>query len=278
MNKGTGSINLLFSVSQRYLGSFVCSLKSVILHGGCGHYDVYILHAFFDDEMMAALRRDFNQSVTFHFIRVNEEILENFPMDDHSVPETYYRFLAPFLLPQELERILYLDADTVVINPLYELYETSFDENAVVCCTHTREFLSKVNQARQQSGKALLHLDPGVLLLNLPYLRSHFTLADVADCAWKKKTNIVPADQFVLRALCGDHVKLVDSMRFNLSEQLLNSYNAAHKRNPIDLQWIRNHGVVVHYSGYPKPGNAGYTGVLKTFYDELMELSMPRSS
>lgn len=225
---------------------------------------------------MAAIHRDFSQSVTFHFIRVEEEMMENFPADNRYSQETYYRFLAPFLLTQELERILYLDADTVVINPLRELYETPFDDNAIVGCAQTRELLSKVNQTRQQSGKAVLHLNPGVLLMNLPYLRSHFTLIDVINCAYRKKTNIVSPDQFVLTVLCGNQVKLVDTMRYNLTEQLLAAYNAEHKRCPVDLEWIRKYGVIIHYSGYPKPGNAGYTGAFKPFYDELMEASRCR--
>lgn len=264
------SMNLLYCVSARYLGLFVCSLKSVLLHGGYAHYDVYILHSCFDEGMMAALQQDFSQSVTFYFIRVEEEMVENFPADDQNAQETYYRFLAPFLLPAEMDRVLYLDADTIVIKPLQELYELPFDENAVVGCTHTREFLSKVNRARQQSGKALLHLNPGVLLINLPYWRSHFSLTDVVCCAFKKKTNFVSPDQFILTALCGNQVKLADAMRFNLTEQLLTFYNADHKHNAIDLPWIREHGVILHYCGYPKPGNKNYAGALAPFYKELL--------
>lgn len=266
----TQSMNLLYCVSPRYLGMFVCSLKSVLLHGGYSHYDVYILHSFLDDGMMAAIRHDFKGSVTFHFIQVSDEASENFPTDDRYPKEIYYRFLAPYLLPQEVERILYLDSDTITINPLSELYETPFDGNAVVGCTHAREFLTKVNQARQQSGKAVLHLNPGVLLLNLPYLREHFSLTDIANCAFQKRPNFLAPDQFILTALCGDRVKLADTLRFNLSEQVLHTYNAEHKRHSIDLPWIREHGVILHYCGYPKPGGANYTGMLAPFYEELL--------
>lgn len=277
MNRNLDSMNLLFSVSRSYLGSFVCSMKSILLHGGYAHYHVYILHSCFDDNMMDAMRRDFGNCVSFHFIQVSAELLKKLPSAFQSSPETYYRFLAPFLLPPELDQILYLDADTVVINSLHELYELSFEDHAIVGCTHIRDYLSKINHARQQSGKALLHLDPGVMLLNLPYLRSQFCLDDLIQCVSRKKTNIVSPDQFILTSLCGNSVKLAEAFRFNLSENLLNTYNAGHRSNPIDLQWIRTHGVIIHYSGFPKPGNAGYAGTLKVFYDELMESSKCRS-
>ena len=247
----------------------MCSLKSIVLHGGYSHYDVYILHSFFDDGMMAAIRHDFSTSVTFHFIRVENKMTENFPIDDNHMPETYYRFLAPFLLPEEMERVLYLDADTLVINPLQELYEMPFDGNAVVGCTHTREFLTKVNQARQQSNRAVLHLNSGVLLMNLSYMREHIHLTDVLNSAHRQRTNLVPSDQYILTSLYGNKVKLADTMRFNLTEQFLRTFNTEHRHHPATLEWIREHSVILHYCGYPKPGYANYNGALAPFYNEL---------
>lgn len=272
------TINLLFCVSQRYLGLLVCSLKSIVLHGGYSHYDVYILHSFFDEGMMEAIRRDFSDSVTFHFIRVENEMTENLPIDGNHMPETYYRFLAPFLLPEEMERVLYLDADTLVINPLQELYEMPFDGNAVVGCTHTREFLAKVNQARQQSNKAVLHLNPGVLLMNLRYMREHIRLTDVLNSAHKQRTNLIPPDQFILTSLYGNQVKLADTMRFNLAEQVLRTFNTEHKHHPVNQEWIREHGVILHYCGFPKPGDKNFTGQLAPFYEELMDSATHKST
>ena len=272
------SMNLLYSVSSRYLGLFICNLKSVLLHGGYPHYDIYILHSFFDEGMMAALRQDFPNAVTFHFVRVDDKMAENFPVDSRCSKETYYRFLAPFLLPDGLDRILYLDADAIVINPLRELYETDFEGNAIVGCTHASDFVTKVNQARQQSGKVVLHLNPGVLLMNLSYMREHIRLTDVLNSAHKQKTNLLSSDRFVLTSPYGNKIKLVDTMQFNLTEQVLHSYNAEHKHHPIDLEWIREHGVILHYCGFPKPGEKHFTGALAPFYEELMACAMSKSS
>ena len=42
-------------------------------------------------------------------------------------PELYYRLLAPYLLPEEMERILYLDADIIINGSLREFYQQSID-------------------------------------------------------------------------------------------------------------------------------------------------------
>lgn len=48
--------------------------------------------------------------------------------------QIFYRLAAPLLLPEDLDRILYLDVDTLVINPLRELYAMEFAGNYYIAC------------------------------------------------------------------------------------------------------------------------------------------------
>lgn len=268
-------MNLLYCVSTNYLGLFVCSLRSVVTHGGYDHYDVHVFHSSFDEEMLSALRRDFGASVTFHFILVPDAVTKDLVKFDHRAKETDYRFLAPFLLPQELDRVLYLDADTIVINPLDELYEAAFGGNAIVGCTHTREWMARHNHARKESDKVVLRLNPGVLLMNLPFMRTHSSMEALIQCSQKKRPHFMTQEQFLLTALYGNKVKLLDPMRFNLSEQALSTYNCEHKQHPADLDWIRSNSVVIHYCGPDKPKREGYDGKLGVFYNELFAPRIP---
>lgn len=43
-------MNLLYCVDYHVLGIFLCSLRSIVLHGGYEHYDVYVLHSCFDEK------------------------------------------------------------------------------------------------------------------------------------------------------------------------------------------------------------------------------------
>ena len=49
----------------------------------------------------------------------------------------YYRLLAPRLLPASLHRVLYLDPDILVINPLTPLWETDLKGNLFGAASHT---------------------------------------------------------------------------------------------------------------------------------------------
>lgn len=263
-------MNLLFCINRKFLSIFLCCLKSIVLHGGYDHYDVYVVQNFFDQEMMDAVSRDFRDSMTFHFIRVPDALFEGFPETDRYPREIYYRLAATLYLPEDLDLILYLDADIVVINSLKELYETDFEGNYYAGCTHIRELLTQINRARLKTGKDAAYINTGVLLMNLPALRENLKFSDICDFVRQQRRALLLPDQDILSALYGDKVKLLDTMRFNLSEKILSWYNTAHRSKPIDLPWIRENCSIIHYCGKRKPWNEDYPGILDTFYREIM--------
>ena len=157
----------------------------------------------------------------------------------------------------------------VVINSLRELYETEFGDNYYVGCTHTREFLTKLNQARLQSEKAVAYINTGVLLMNLNALRGSIRLEQISAYAREHEKALILPDQDILTALYGDRIALVDSLRWNLSDRVLAFYNGAHPKGKRDVNWVRQNTSIVHYCGRNKPWNADYTGTLGVFYQEL---------
>ena len=106
-------------------------------------------------------------AVALHFISVPRELFEDFPETDRYPQEIYYRLAAPLLLPPELDRILYLDADIVVINPLGPLYRSDFEGNLFMACTHTRELLTRANSHRLGLEEPVPYINTGVILMEL---------------------------------------------------------------------------------------------------------------
>ena len=81
---------------------------------------------------------------------------------------------------------------------------------------------------------------------------------------------LVLPDQDILSALYGDKVKLLDTLRFNLSDRIMNLYNAQHIHHKIDIKWVRQNTVIIHFCGNNKPWNPGYTGKLGSIYREQL--------
>ena len=270
-NHQGASANLLFCVNQKMLGLMSACLKSLLRSGGYGHYDVFVLHSDLEESIQRAMERDFQERVTFHFLQVPEELFADFPETGRYPRQIYYRLAAPLLLPRELDRILYLDVDVVVINSLRTFYEMDFGSSYFVGCTHTREFLTKLNQARLQSDKAVAYINTGVLLMNLNVLRQVIRLEEISAYVREHEKALILPDQDILTALYGDKIKLVDSLRYNLSDRVLNFYNGSHPKEKRDVNWVRRNTAIIHYCGRNKPWNEGYTGTLGVFYRELMD-------
>ena len=263
-------MNLLFCIDRRALSQMVVCLRSIVKNGGAKRYRVFLLHSDLDQTICENLSRDF-PCMEFHFLTVPHGMFEGFPVTNRYPKEIYYRLAAPLLLPRDLNRILYLDADTIVINPLRSLYETDFEGNLYAACTHTRGLLTRLNLMRLHSQKAACYINSGVLLMNLPLLRWTLDLEQMTCYVRSRRLPLFLPDQDILTALYGDRVKRLCAMRYNLSERILKQHNDDRSRRTWDSAWIRRYTVIIHYCGRNKPWKPGYRGQLGGFYREIFD-------
>lgn len=262
-------MNLLFSINQKAVPLLLSCVRSILRSAGGAPHEAYVLHSDLDEAAQASITAAFPEGITFHFLSVDPQLFADFPETSRYPQQIYYRIAAPLLLPDTLDRILYLDVDLVVINSLEQLYHTDFEGAYYVACTHTPELLTKINQTRLGVGKEVPYINTGVLLFNLPPLREQVRMEDVRDYAERKRHALMLPDQDILTGLYGDHIKLVDTLRYNLSDRILALYNADLKHPRRSLAWVRRNTAIVHYCGRNKPWKEGYIGVLGVFYDEL---------
>lgn len=268
------SMNLLFSINRGCVHLLQTCLKSIELHGGAEAYEVYIFHSDLEDADMAEIYQTGLKQMTYHFISVPEELFVGFPTTKRYPEQIYYRLAAPVLLPDSLDRILYLDVDTIIINSLVPLYESDFGDAWFMACSNTGENLTRLNRLRLgvDVDEDVPYVNTGVLLMHLEPLRVHVKLEDIRNYAREKQNILILPDQDILTALYGEHVKLLDRMRYNLSDRTLMAYNADLRNKKIDIDWVRRNSVIIHYFGRNKPWHDVYAGVLDVFYHETAAL------
>ena len=169
-------MNLLFCIDRGFIPLLGTCVRSILKNGGYERYEAYVLHSDLTQADQAAIRRFGGERMHFTFLTVQEELFEGFPSSERYPRQIYYRLIAPLLLPRDMERILYLDVDTVVVNPLTELETLPFGDAWFMACTHVRYALSKLNQVRlgMDLGKDTPYLTPGLPGNRLLPLRSAF--------------------------------------------------------------------------------------------------------
>lgn len=261
-------MNLLFAINRKFSDLLCNCIRSVVKNGGAKHYDAYILHSDLTDVDTALIRERTGERVTCHFLSVDESMFDGFPESSRYPKQIYYRLAAPLLLPEDLDRILYLDVDLVVINSLQELYNLDMGDNYYAACSHVREFLTKFNQKRLGVEEDVPYINTGVMVMNLPLLRENLTMEQIRQTAQKKMRTFMLPDQDLLTVMHGDRIKLVDTMRYNLSDRMLSIHNSDPRNEKLDLQWVRENAVIIHYYGKNKPWKEGYNGQLDVFFQE----------
>lgn len=263
-------MNLLFTMNKGYMEHVCDCIKSILRFPSEDGYDIYIMHSDLEEQDQILLSGQVEQeNAILHFVYVDPFWFEVFPESERYPRLIYYRIYAPILLPKNLDRILYLDGDTVVINPLDSLYNMDFDGNYYLACTHVKRAMNRINQLRLGTEEDIPYINSGVMLMNLEELRKNIKEQEILDFVMDKKNFLVLPDQDIISALYGDKIKIVDTMKYNLSDRMLHAHNSDIRNKKIDIDWVRKNSVVIHYYGKQKPWKKPYFGILNIFYDEL---------
>lgn len=261
-------MNLLFSINHSFVPLWECCMRSILKNGGESSYAVYVLHSDLTAEDEARMLHALRPADKCTFVQVPDSLFEGFPETDRYPVQIYYRLASPLLLPPELDRILYLDVDTVILNPLAQLYDLPFEGAAFMACSHTRHALDKLNQVRLGLEQEVRYLNSGVLLLDLARLRGLVHLDEIRSYAENYRHKLILPDQDILTALLGDQSRVLDSRLYNLSDKEYLRWNTEHLKDRMDQDWVRRNTVIVHYCGRPKPWGKGYIGPLGSFWQQ----------
>ena len=145
------TIDLLVSLDENYLPQLRVMLYSASLNNPGVNFRVFLLHRGFSAEQLSSLSRQLEAlDMELRAVRVDERLFESAPVMKQYPQEMYYRLLAAQLLPEDMDRIIYLDPDILVINPLTPLWRLDMGGKLFAAAAHTgmTELANNVNRLR----------------------------------------------------------------------------------------------------------------------------------
>ena len=199
-------------------------------------------------------------------ITIREEQLQDAPTTDRYPLEIYYRIFAAKYLPQELDRVLYLDPDLVINQSIRHLYRLPMGTAFFAAASHIGNLLHIVNELRLDMDETSPYINSGVMLMNLRQLRQEQDYAQVFDYIEAHKNRLILPDQDIISGLYGGRIIPLDAWRYNMTERLFAFHRQAGDR--MDLDFVRENCAVIHYCGRNKPWKSNYIGKLDCFYKE----------
>ena len=265
--------NLLFCINSRYTELLKVCLSSVVLHSGFDSMSVSIIYSSLRDSEIAEIKKLENNRLKINFIRFDDSVLSSSPTTGRYPKEIYYRLFAPVLLDDDIDRILYLDVDLICINSLVELYNTDISSVYYAACSHTRKILTKFNAVRLGLDIAdeCPYINTGVLLMNLSRLRKNFDSRKIFDFIEKKGSSFILPDQDIIMGIYGDRIRLVDTLKYNLSDRILKLNNMTGGRRRLTLMDVAQNTSIIHYCGRSKPWKKYYNGRLGVFFETAVK-------
>lgn len=188
----------------------------------------------------------------------------------------YYRLLAPVLLPESVRKVLYLDPDILVINPVRPLWEIQLGGCSFAAAAHSvvPYMVNDVNRLRL--GKDTVYFNTGVILMNLDTARTLVKAEDIFQYAREHFSELLLPDQDIFNFLYGAYTLQVEDARWNYDARRFSAYllNSGGKYN---MDWVMQNTVFLHFCGKQKPWRDSYSRRFAALYKHYMCLAKRQS-
>ncbi len=260
--------NILVNINKSYIVHFLTMLNSLASNNAESEFDVYVLHSDLQEEDKKNILQNVKPNINLIYMYMDNSLFKGAPKVNRYPYEIYYRIFAPTMLPESVERILYLDSDLIVHKNIDELYNMNFEGNLFIACTQIRGFMQWFNRVRMGVNKHHVYMNTGVMVMNVKELRQVIEPEKIFAFMKKNGWRMYLYDQDVLFKFFGDRIKLVDPKLYNLSDRYITFYNMRRPKHKIDADWVVNNNVIVHYLGRNKPWKDNYKGILAKYYYE----------
>lgn len=244
-------MNILVAINDNYCRPLQTMLLS-LAKTNREHLDIYLMSSELSEKNVIRLKNYIRKNChgTLHIIEVSKDFLKNAPIGNHFSKEMYYRIFCSIYLPNHLDKILWLDADIIVIKEISDLYGMDFMGCSIVACEERlgegQEEMARACNLRLGRKEDQRYFNSGVMLFNLDKIRKQFSQDQILQLIDAKKEILVSPDQDILNLIYEDDVIFADSIRFN--------YQVHYDWWVNDEQGIvNNQTCILHYIGPWKP-------------------------
>ncbi len=161
---------------------------------------------------------------------------------------TWYRIFLPEVLPQDVNKVLYLDCDVCVCGSLDELFALDMKDRSIAAAidpeSYSDDVFSRLN-IEQSKG----YVCAGVLLMNLSFWRKHQTAMSVLRYGKENAARIHFPDQDAINVVCVNS-KIILTPKYSPFLRIAKYYPEDEWREYFE------HPVIIHYAGCaPWKGN-----------------------
>lgn len=271
MNKN--GFDILVTFDQNYIAPFKVMLKSLLMNNPGETVRIWLLHSAIPKKELDELQEHCSfHGVPMTAVLVDRSLFQNAPITSRYPQEMYYRLISTQLLPKSLNKVLYLDIDLLVINPLRPLWEMPLDDYTFAAASHTdpNGMVNGINQIRLNTQHD--YYNTGVMLINLERARSLICLEEIFRFVEDHKLELILPDQDVFNTIYGHQTLPLDDAVWNYDARNFALY-LLRSSGVYDLNWIMKNTAILHFCGKSKPWSTNVPKIFTALYAHYANLA-----
>lgn len=274
-------MHILCSTDANYIMPTGVMIKSVCIN----HVDKNIcFHVIIDNGVDEYGKRCLtnivkaNERHSICFYSFDNSMLNQFPnigvvKSDYITKATYYRLFVTNIVPNHIEKIIYLDSDIIVSKSLMSLWDYDITDFAIASVTDMSEDLQGYDRLGYDSS--LGYFNAGVLVINLNYWRVHQITNVFGDIIISSPEKIKFHDQDILNIVFCKK-KLYLPFNYNVQNGFLykpEKMELNYQRYKCEIENAIKSPVIIHYTASIKPWHVECNNPLKNIWLEYLGMT-----
>ena len=267
---------ILCAADDAYAMPLATTLKSIADHlavGSMAH--VYLVDAGISESSWMALKETIvSCDLQLNVIQGDPESLQHLQTSHHISHAAYFRLLAAELLPENLDRVIYIDSDMLVRDDISQLWNLELADNYclavpdIACpfvdaryadCNfrHSSPYMAVISPIRnwQQLGLdgSAPYFNSGLMVINLKAWRRDKLSEQFLQCLEHNKEYVWCWDQYALNVVMAGRWKTLP-MRWNQGAHVFEYPDA--KNSPVaseEFESMKHNPAIIHFTTEFKP-------------------------
>ena len=253
-------ISIAYAPDDNYVNQTVVSMKSALEHNE--QVEFIIMYSKLSAENMQKLGA---VGGSLRLIKMDESQFADLTLSKWVTVQAWFRIKLPDLC-KDLDKVLYLDCDTLIRGNLDELFSLDLTDKYLAGVKDVWGVSKYVKRLGMKSG---VYVNSGMLLFNCDYCRKEHFFDKVVDFAKNNAKIIEFCDQDSINKVVDEH-KLVISPKYNLMDTWWRGgYYEFEGEEETEYLQAKENPIIAHLTGL-KPA---FKGCGNKFKDEWWEVA-----
>lgn len=249
-------IHIGLCADEKFALPFGVCLTSIFESNKDIDFTVHVITQEFKDDTLKKIKETetkYGKVGSVKLYAITDNTFSNYPISTQFPKSIYFRYLYAALLPETIEKIIYIDCDTVVLSNLLSLWNTDLSDNYILGAVEDRnsDDITIRNRIRRWDGK---YYNSGVLLMNLKTWRMHKVFDKLADFILKNPDICVYPDQDAINIVFPEKIKELP-YQYNFLMSFIAPFDTyrLHLSKKSKVEESFKNLVIVHFAAETKP-------------------------